>query len=104
MSALDVDRSESSVLCRLARWVSAAPAALAGLRHKGRIAEGCDADLVVWDPDARFSVHPARLHHRHKLTPYAGRSLFGVVQTTFVRGERVWDRNRLVRAYGGLLL
>jgi len=103
-SALNVDSSELSVLCRLARWMSAAPAALAGLGHKGRIAEGFDADLVVWDPDARFSVDPARLHHRHKLTPYAGRSLFGVVQTTFVRGERVWDRSRLVRAYGGLLL
>ena len=39
------------------------------------------------------SVDPARLQQRHKLTPYAGRSLFGRVQTTFVRGERVWDEN-----------
>jgi dihydroorotase-like cyclic amidohydrolase len=46
-------------------------------------------------------VDEARLHQRHKLTPYAGRSLFGTVLTTFVRGERMWDKNRLVRAYGG---
>jgi allantoinase len=59
---------------------------------------------VVWDPDAEFCVDPARLKQRHKLTPYAGRWLFGAVTTTFVRGERVWDKNRLARAYGGRLL
>ena len=96
--------SESPTLS-LARWMSAAPASLAGLgEQKGRIAEGFDADLVVWDPDEPFLVDPARLHQRHKLTPYAGRTLYGEVLTTFVRGERVWDKNRLVRAYGGQLL
>jgi allantoinase len=89
----------------LARWMSAAPAALAGLGdRKGRIAEGLDADLVVWDPDAEFCVEPEHLQQRHKLTPYAGRTLLGTVLTTFVRGERVWDRNRLARAYGGRIL
>jgi len=95
----------SAALSDLARWMSAAPAALAGLgERKGRIAEGFDADLVVWDPEVDFVVDPARLHQRHKLTPYAGRTLFGTVLTTFVRGERVWDRSRLARAYGGRLL
>ena len=95
----------SAALSDLARWMSAAPAALAGLgERKGRIAEGFDADLVVWNPEVDFVVDPARLHQRHKLTPYAGRTLFGTVLTTFVRGERVWDRSRLARAYGGRLL
>ena len=96
---------QSAALVDVARWMSAAPAALAGLsERKGRIAEGLDADLVVWNPDQEFAVDPDRLQQRHKLTPYAGRSLFGTVLTTFVRGERVWDRNRLARAYGGHLL
>ena len=104
-STLNVEGSALNVLSSLARWTSAAPAALAGLgERKGRIAEGFDADLVVWDPDAEFVVDPARLRQRHKMTPYAGRSLCGAVLTTFVRGERVWDRNRLARAYGGRLL
>ena len=105
VSALRVENSELSLPCLLARWMSAAPAALAGLSdRKGRIAEGLDADLAVWDPEAQFVVEPEQLHQRHKLTPYAGRVLSGTVLTTFVRGERVWDRNRLARAYGGRLL
>jgi allantoinase len=97
--------SATSGLADLARWMSEAPASLAGLSgRKGTIAEGFDADLVVWDPDVEFVVEPGRLQQRHKLTPYAGRSLFGAVLTTFVRGERVWDQNRLARAYGGRLL
>ena len=92
-------------LCSVARWMSEAPARLAGLDdRKGRIAPGSDADLVVWDPDAEWTVEPDRLQQRHKLTPYAGRRLRGRVQTTFVRGTPVWDAGRLVTPGSGQLL
>jgi allantoinase len=105
LSASTAEPSAASRLSLLARWMSAAPAALAGLgERKGRIAEGFDADLVAWDPDIEFTVDAARLQQRHKLTPYAGRSLSGAVVTTFVRGERVWDRDCLTRAYGGQVI
>ncbi len=77
----------------VARWMCAGPARLAGLSAtKGAIAPGFDADLVVWNPEARRRVDPASLHQRHKLTPYAGRDLLGVVQTTYLKGEKVYDR------------
>ena len=69
----------------LARWLCAAPAKLAAL-ETGEIAPGLRADLVVWNPDATIVVDPAGLAQRHPITPYAGRSLRGRVETTIVRG------------------
>jgi cytosine/adenosine deaminase-related metal-dependent hydrolase len=63
--------------------MSAAPAALAGLSRKGAIAPGNDADFAVLAPEATFTVDPAALHHRNRITAYAGRTLHGVVRSTW---------------------
>jgi allantoinase len=75
---------------------------LTGLPGKGSIAVGSDADLVAFAPDERFTVDPGRLHHRHPVTPYAGRELSGVVHTTWLRGVPVsgTPRGRLLRREG----
>jgi allantoinase len=92
-------------LHRLADWMAAAPAALAGLAHrKGSLAAGRDADLVVFDPDASFVVDPARLHQRHPITPYAGRTLRGRVAATFLRGRRICEHGEPVGPPGGSVL
>ena len=72
----------------LGRWYSRVPAVLAGFGRKGAIVEGHDADLVLWRPDEEWVVEPARLHHRHKLTPYAGQRLRGVAEAVWVGGRR----------------
>jgi allantoinase len=86
------------------RWMSSAPAKLAGLSSKGRIAAGCDADLVLFDPDAVWAVDPARLHHRHPLTPYAGMTMKGAVRRTLLRGETVFNDGKLTPHASGRMI
>ncbi|MFZ3217546.1 MAG: allantoinase AllB [Candidatus Acidiferrales bacterium] len=86
-------RARGYAVTHLARWLCQQPARLAGLAgRKGSIAVGCDADIVIWDADAKFRVDPAQLHHRHKITPYAGRELSGRVEATFLRGRKIFER------------
>lgn len=70
----------------LTRWCSAAPARLARLPHKGSIRAGNDAGFVIWSPEESFEVTPELVRHRHRVTPYLGERLSGVVRETWVRG------------------
>ena len=94
-------------LADVAGWMSANPARLAGLGGKGAIAAGHDADMIAFAPDERFTVDPAALLTRHRLTPYAGQELSGAVRRTWLRGSQVWPvrpavpAGRLLRAGTG---
>ena len=82
-------RRRGFTLGEVAAWMAERPARLAGLPRKGRIAPGYDADFCVFAPDEGFTVDPAKLHHRHPVTPYTGHRLRGVVRGTILRGEPV---------------
>ncbi len=98
-------RQKGYSLRELTRWLCGGPARLVGLeKRKGAIQAGCEADLVVWDPNTSFRVDGAMLHHRHKLTPYAGQVLSGVVEATFLRGRKVYDRGEFSSEPQGALL
>jgi allantoinase len=73
-------------LTDVVRWMSTAPAELAGLATKGGIRPGAAADLVEFAPDEPLVVDPGQLHHRNRLTPYAGARLTGVVRSTWLAG------------------
>ena len=76
----------------LSRLMSAVPARLAGLdQRKGRLADGYDADIVIWDPEKEFEVVSEMIEHRHKLTPYSGMKLFGKVESAYLRGRLVFN-------------
>ena len=78
-------------LMDIARWMASGPAKLAGFAaRKGKIAAGMDADFVAFEPEAEFVLREEDLHYRHKVSPYLGRRLKGVVRETYVRGNCVF--------------
>lgn len=90
---------------RVAEWMSAAPARLAGLSGcKGAIRSGLDADLVVVNMDKTLQVTPDLIRHRHKLTPYIDETLYGVVQKTYLRGRVVYDVHQEGPSFRGRML
>lgn len=92
-------------LRELTRWMSGAPAKLAGLdKRKGRLARGYDADIVIWHPEKQFQVVPEIIEFRHKLTPYSGMNLRGVVEAAYVRGTKVYEQGRFSANASGALL
>jgi allantoinase len=85
------------------RWMSTRTAELVGLGQKGAIEAGRDADFAVLAPDAAFTVDPAALQHRNRVTAYAGRTLHGVVRSTWLRGERIYSDGEFTGPKGRLL-
>jgi dihydropyrimidinase len=71
---------------RMVDVLATTPARLFGLRSKGAIEPGLDADLVLFDPAARRTIRAADLHHTSDYTPYEGREVDGAVRSTIVRG------------------
>ncbi|WP_037949301.1 allantoinase AllB [Streptomyces sp. PRh5] len=96
-------RRRGHTLHDVARWMSTGPAALVGLDRKGAIEPGRDADFAVLAPDETFTVDPAALHHRNQVTAYAGRTLYGVVRSTWLRGRKIADHGTPTDPTGRLL-
>ncbi len=87
-------RSRGVPLTDVVRWMATAPADRVGLSGKGRIEVGRDADLAVLAPEESFVVDVSRLHHKNRVSAYAGRTLQGVVRRTFLAGREIDDEPR----------
>lgn len=77
---------------KIADWMATGPARVSGLQgQKGALASGADANFVVFDPDATWTVTRDDLHFRHKISPYLGVTLQGMVRETWLRGECIFS-------------
>jgi allantoinase len=95
-------RARGLSLDHLARWMSSAPAALAGIGDQaGALAAGRDANFVIFDPDAESTIAVENLHFRHPVSPYLGETLHGVVQATYLRGDAVFREGGLTKTPRG---
>ncbi|MCW4466818.1 allantoinase AllB [Glutamicibacter sp. MNS18] len=74
---------------QVVNWMSTKPAELAGLKNKGSIALGNDADFAVFAPEEAFVVDVNKLHHKNPISPYHGKTLAGVVRSSIVGGQDV---------------
>jgi len=84
-------RNRGFTLDHIARWMSSAPAALAGIKHRvGALEAGRDANFIILDTNAEFTVTPDKLHYRHAISPYLNEKLRGVVKATYLRGQVVY--------------
>ncbi|HET7676896.1 MAG TPA: dihydropyrimidinase [Candidatus Limnocylindrales bacterium] len=85
---------------RMVELLATTPARRFGLAAKGAVEPGRDADLVLFDPDARRTIRQAELHHTSDFTPYEGIEVMGAVRTVLVRGRPVVRDGRFVGQRG----
>ena len=77
-------------LTRIAELVAREPARRFQIARRGSLAVGNEADLVLIDPAATFTLKEEDLHQRHKASPYIGASFRGAVRRTIRRGETIF--------------
>jgi len=89
----------------VSKWLSINSSKLIRLqKKKGRISRGYDADLAIVNVEKSFEVKEDIILHKHKLTPYLHEHLYGVVEASFLKGEKVFERSSLLQKKGAILL
>lgn len=83
-------------LNRMAALTAANPARRFGLHSKGDIAPGFDADIVLFDPDKRYTVRAADSESAQGYTPFEGIDLEGKIISTYLRGELVFNQGKII--------
>ena len=94
-------RSGSISMSRYVQLTATAPARIFGLYpRKGVIAIGSDADLVIFNPNARRTITANRQHMRTDYNPYEGREVYGVTETVLLRGRVIVEHGTFVGSAG----
>jgi allantoinase len=91
-------------LTRIAELVAGEPARRFQIARRGSLAVGHEADLVLVDPGATFTLEETDLHQRHKTSPYVGGSFRGKVRRTIRRGETIFLDGEITATTRGQLV
>ncbi len=98
-------KTQSISILEISKLMSLNVAKFLTIDHrKGKIAKGYDADLMVWNPEEVFEVTKDIIQFKHKVTPYEGSQLSGVVKKTFVAGHKVYDNGKFYELAKGKVL
>ncbi len=88
-------------LAQMIKYLSTNPAKLFGLYpQKGSLLPGADADLVIFDPDRRWTLGIDTLHYVAGWTPYEGMEVTGKVVKTILRGQVIYDNGDILAKPG----
>ena len=84
-------------LTDLANLMAEKTADFAGLGDtKGKIAPGYQADFLVFDDQLAYQIDTSMIKHRHKITPYETKTVYGRILKTVVRGRTVFDNEEFI--------
>jgi allantoinase len=86
---------------RIASLLAGAPAQRFGIPKKGSVSVGNDADLVLVDPSADYTLEAGHLQQRHKISPYLRAMFGGVVRRTIRRGESIFADGKITAVTKG---
>jgi len=97
LSGLHTEGSKRGMsLQHMAQLVCWNPAQRYGMRSKGDLAIGYDADIVLYDPNDSFVVRAAESESAQGYTPFEGIELSGQVKSTFLRGNLIYENGNVV--------
>ena len=72
------------------------PAKIFGLKNKGSLSDGVDADLTVIDLNEQYKINKDKLFSKSKNTPYHGWDVFGKITDVFVGGGHLFNNGKIL--------
>ena len=85
---------------RMVDVLATSPARIAGLRGKGEIVVGGDADIVIFDPDTTRTIRASEMHSACDYDPYEGWEVTGWPTVTLLRGEIAYAKGEVLARPG----
>lgn len=98
---LDAAAKKNIPIEKIAQVTCENPARIFGVKNKGAVANGLDADLAIVSLEKKSVISNRGMHSKCGWTPFNGRTAIGRVEKTFVRGKMVFDGKKFMESFRG---